>query len=50
VWQRGYHERIVRDDDELEAIRRYVVENPVRWSADPENPSRTAIAASAPWL
>jgi putative transposase len=50
VWQRGYHERIVRDEDELEAIRRYVLDNPAAWSADSENPSRTTIVASAPWL
>ena len=50
VWQRGYYERVVRGEDELESIRRYVVENPAAWSADPENPSRTTIVASAPWL
>ena len=33
VWQRGYHDRIVRTDREAEAIRRYVAENPARWTA-----------------
>ena len=30
-WQRGYHERIIRDENALQSIRRYIVENPVRW-------------------
>jgi REP element-mobilizing transposase RayT len=37
VWQRGYWERIVRDKRELEAIRRYIDNNPARWQADREN-------------
>ena len=43
VWQRGYFERVIRDDRELAAIREYIVNNPVRWSLDKENPihSRT---------
>jgi hypothetical protein len=40
VWQRGYFERIVRDEDELRALRQYVVENPLRWALDRENPAR----------
>lgn len=31
VWQRGYHDRVVRDDDELQRIRTYIAENPARW-------------------
>jgi len=34
VWQRGYHERVVRDEDEAYLIRRYVAENPLRWHLD----------------
>jgi hypothetical protein len=37
-------------EDELEAIRRYVVEDPAGWGADPENPSRTTLVATAPSL
>lgn len=37
VWQRGYYERIVRNDRELNAIRRYIQENPARWVEDREN-------------
>jgi REP element-mobilizing transposase RayT len=33
VWQRGYWERIVRDERELQATRRYIAENPISWTA-----------------
>ena len=39
VWQRNYYERIVRNDDELNAIRRYIQENPLKWELDQDNPA-----------
>jgi hypothetical protein len=30
LWQRGYHGRVIRDERELDALRRYVLENPLR--------------------
>jgi len=39
VWQRNYYEHIIRDDDDLNRIRQYIMENPLRWSEDPENPA-----------
>ena len=39
VWQRNYYEHVIRKDDSLESIRRYIVENPARWSEDRENPA-----------
>lgn len=38
VWQRNYYERIIRDENELNAIRLYIGENPLNWSNDTENP------------
>lgn len=32
-WQRGYYDRVVRSDDELERLRWYIEENPARWAA-----------------
>jgi REP element-mobilizing transposase RayT len=32
-WQRGYYDRVVPSDDELERLRWYIVENPARWAA-----------------
>lgn len=37
VWQRSYHERVVRTPASLERTRRYVIENPERWNEDPYN-------------
>ena len=37
VWQRNYYERIIRDERQLEATRRYIIENPVRWAGDRDN-------------
>ncbi|MBV9108268.1 MAG: transposase [Gemmatimonadetes bacterium] len=40
VWQRGYYERVLRNEDELLRARRYIVENPLKWHLDQENPLR----------
>lgn len=37
-WQRNYYEHIIRDERELNVIRRYIRDNPARWSEDAENP------------
>lgn len=37
VWQRGFWERVIRDDQELQATRRYIQDNPRRWAADRDN-------------
>lgn len=39
LWQRGYHDRVIRDEAELGALRGYIDENPLRWAVDRENPS-----------
>ncbi|HLJ66891.1 MAG TPA: transposase [Chloroflexota bacterium] len=38
LWQRGFHDRIIRNERELEAIREYILYNPLRWHLDRENP------------
>ncbi|MBI3945755.1 MAG: transposase [Armatimonadetes bacterium] len=38
LWQRNYHDRIVRNQDELERIRAYILNNPATWAFDAENP------------
>jgi REP-associated tyrosine transposase len=37
LWQRNYHDRIVRDEDELTRIREYILNNPASWATDPNN-------------
>ena len=41
VWQRNYYEHIIRNEYDLNTIRRYILENPLRWHLDYENPART---------
>ena len=42
VWQRGFYDHIVRTEEDLARIRRYVIENPIAWVSDPENPAVVA--------
>ena len=42
LWQRNYHERIIRDGVELHRVREYIVANPGRWADDPEHVSTLA--------
>jgi len=37
VWQRNYFEKITRSQAQLDALRRYIEENPLRWALDEEN-------------
>jgi REP element-mobilizing transposase RayT len=39
VWQRNYYEHIVRNDGDLERVRKYIADNPARWHADRDNPA-----------
>ncbi|PAP79754.1 hypothetical protein B1759_11840 [Rubrivirga sp. SAORIC476] len=34
VWQRSFHDRVVRTGREADAIRRYIADNPARWDPD----------------
>jgi REP element-mobilizing transposase RayT len=38
LWQRNYHEEIIRNEKAYENIRRYIIENPLSWDEDEENP------------
>ncbi|MRR09433.1 hypothetical protein EG831_05025 [bacterium] len=41
VWQRNYYEHVVRNGRSYDTIKRYVLENPLHWGQDAENPYRT---------
>ena len=34
VWQRNYYEHVIRDEHDLNRIRKYIVHNPVNWEKD----------------
>ena len=43
IWQRNYHDHIIRDDPDLQRLRQYIQDNPMKWELDqlhPDNPSR----------
>ena len=40
IWQRNYYEHVIRSEKELNRIREYIENNPLRWQIDRENPDR----------
>lgn len=42
VWQRNYYEHVIRNEQELNEIREYIVYNPQNWECDDENVNRVA--------
>ncbi len=37
VWQRNYFDRIIRNNKELLAIKKYITDNPLQWEEDREH-------------
>ena len=50
LWQRNYYEHIIRNEETLNCIRRYIAENPIRWAFDRENPFAVEIESEETWL
>lgn len=50
IWQRNYHEHIIRDEDALRRIGEYIQTNPQRWMLDRENPERVGVDEFDTWL
>lgn len=38
LWQRNYYEHVIRNEDDLKQVREYIVNNPLKWELDSENP------------
>lgn len=36
-WQSKFHDRIIRNDEELHRIQRYIIQNPLNWKDDENN-------------
>jgi len=47
VWQRNYYEHIIRNENELDRIREYIVNNPLKWEFDRENPDVSILETPA---
>jgi putative transposase len=37
-WQSNYYEHVIRNEEELNRIRNYIHDNPLKWESDRENP------------
>ena len=37
IWQRSFYERVIRNTDEWERARQYILSNPLNWENDNEN-------------
>jgi putative transposase len=40
-WQRNYFEHIIRNEENMFRIREYIINNPLQWELDEENPIKT---------
>ena len=49
VWQRNYYEHVIRNEESLNRIRQYILDNPLKWELDPENPKATSPEAGDTW-
>ena len=38
IWQRNYWEHVIRNEEDLNRIREYIINNPLQWDIDKENP------------
>jgi len=45
LWQRNYYEHIIRDEQSLQKIREYIIDNPVKWADDENNPENISVGA-----
>ncbi len=43
LWQRNYYEHIIRNEYDLNEIREYIANNPLKWEYDKENPQNIKI-------
>lgn len=48
VWQRNYYEHIIRNEEELNRIREYIITNALKWAEDENNPLHDVGAVREP--
>ncbi len=42
-WQKDFYEHVIRNERDMARIREYIVNNPLQWSLDKENPERQTL-------
>jgi REP element-mobilizing transposase RayT len=47
LWQRSFYDHVIRDEDSLNRIRQYILDNPPRWEFDRENPALVTVERDA---
>ena len=48
LWQRNYYEHVIRNEDDMYEIREYIVNNPLKWDLDSENPNNAGATWGSP--
>jgi putative transposase len=48
VWQRNYYEHVIRNENDLDEIREYIVNNTLKWDLDSENPNNAGARCPRP--
>jgi REP element-mobilizing transposase RayT len=48
IWQRNYYEHIIRDNVDYKRIAGYILDNPLNWDQDEENPKNQQIHLGLP--
>ncbi len=43
VWQKRFYDRIIRNENELHRVRKYIRDNPMQWEEDRNNPENLNI-------
>lgn len=49
-WQNSYYEHVIRDEEEMNRIRQYIVDNPLQWELDRENPMSGTQQQTEKWM
>ncbi|MGZ8452168.1 MAG: transposase [Candidatus Binatia bacterium] len=49
LWQRNYFEHVIRNEDSLNRIRQYILDNPMHWEFDRENPAALKPETDYAW-
>ena len=49
LWQRSYYDRIIRDEAELTRVQQYIIDNPLQWELDRENPEAPTTTKDELW-
>ena len=48
IWQRNYYEHVIRNETDLNDVRQYIINNPIKWDMDEENPNRQKNESTSP--